>query len=206
MKTKIWMGAMIIMANVAWAVTAAPALAQKWVPAVVANYPVSGTATWTGTGAGKSHTGTLQLKSGTVQMQGEQVISGVFVMDMTSLQNENKKLEGHLKSPDFFDVAKFPEARFVLKSATADPRAGANGYTVSGVLTIRDKSDTLNFPATIMQTDRGIAAKGTLTIADRTRFDIKYNSKKFFDMAALKDKVIDDQISISLDVHGSKMP
>src|SRR4051812_26497422 len=83
---------------------------QKWVPAAVANYPLTGTVTWTGTGVGKSHTGTLNIKSGTVQLQGEEVISGNFVVDMNSLTYENKKLEGHLKSADFFDVASYPES------------------------------------------------------------------------------------------------
>ncbi len=98
--------------------------------------------------------GTLTVKSGDISVDAGQVTAGNFVIDMNSIKvdpasvtEKDKKpadLEGHLKSPDFFDVAKNPTSDFKitsvtdLKEASKDAIAGAN-KTVSGNLTLSGK-------------------------------------------------------------------
>ena len=67
------------------------------------------------------HYGSLDLKSGSLNIEKGNVIGGSFVIDMNSLKDEdltdpkwNQKLVGHLKSEDFFDVKKFPESKLVF--------------------------------------------------------------------------------------------
>ena len=76
--------------------------------------------TFIGTKPTGAHNGTIQLKSGNVSMKGKDIESGQFVIDMNSLkildmdEENNGKLAGHLKNEDFFEVTKFPEAKFTL--------------------------------------------------------------------------------------------
>ncbi|MFN7824603.1 MAG: YceI family protein [Pseudobdellovibrionaceae bacterium] len=164
--------------------------------------PVTGQISWTGTGVGKAHTGTLKLKSGELQLNGKQVVGGKFVFDMSSIDYKNPKLVGHLKSPDFFEVEKFPEASFVATKVEALPKpaAGAPTHKITGDLTIRGTTAPITFDAIVAENGKTLTAKGDIVIPDRTAYGIKYNSKKFFDVAKLGDKLIEDQIKISLDV------
>src|SRR6478736_2880409 len=71
------------------------------------------------------HMGTVNFSSGTIQLEKGVLVGGTIEMDMTSivttdLQGEYKgKLEGHLKSEDFFSVEKFNKATLVIKKVEA---------------------------------------------------------------------------------------
>ena len=72
----------------------------------------------------KNHTGHLNFSDGSVTVEGEDV-SGSFTLDMTTITNEDlgeedgkAKLEGHLKSEDFFNVSEYAKANVTLKSIT----------------------------------------------------------------------------------------
>ena len=79
--------------------------------------------TWLGKKVTGEHSGTIGLKSGYLQMEGEKMTGGEFVIDMTSLavtdlQGEYKgNLEGHLSSDDFFGVANYPTSTLTIKKA-----------------------------------------------------------------------------------------
>ena len=80
---------------------------------------------WLGKKIGRQHEGNIQLKSGSFELQDDQIVAGNFVVDMTTItnsdlenENYNQKLVGHLKSDDFFGVEKFPSTTFkVTKSS-----------------------------------------------------------------------------------------
>jgi polyisoprenoid-binding protein YceI len=123
---------------------------------------------------------------------------GKFVADLTSITNTdltdkeyNGKLIGHLKSDDFFAVEKHPTATFVVTKAT--PKS-AGVYEVTGDLTIKGITKPATFPVTVKTTATGAEATGTLVV-DRSKYDIKYNSKSFFEN--LGDKMINDDFSVS---------
>jgi polyisoprenoid-binding protein YceI len=148
------------------------------------------------------HDGTVKLANGSLISNGKQVTGGSFDIDMTTLvcndltdKETNAKLIGHLKSDDFFSVGKHKTAHFEISSVT--PKAGTE-YEVSGKMTIKGITKDLSFPANI--TMSGETAKATAKITlDRTQWDIRYGSGKFFE--GLGDKVIHDDFIIELNLE-----
>jgi len=181
--------------------------AKAEMKAAASPLPVQGGIEWTGYGVGKSHSGDVKLKSGKVDMKGKDIVGGEFVFDMKTLATpDSEKLQGHLRSPDFFDVEKFTEAKFVIKSAKTLAKPAADGATheITGDLTIKGKTNAITFPAQVTENGKMVVAKGAVTIADRTSFDIKYNSAKFFDIKKLGDKLIEDKIDIKLNLTAQR--
>ncbi|PCJ83927.1 MAG: lipid-binding protein [Flavobacteriales bacterium] len=158
------------------------------------------TVEWKGTKVTGEHTGTINIKSGTFTVDHGTITGGKIELDMTSItdtdmEGEGKeKLEGHLKSEDFFSVAKHPAATFVLKKA--EQKEGKN-YTVTGDLTIKDITHEIVFPAIIEMDETKFAAYAEFKI-DRTKWDIKYGSGKFFE--GLGDKMIYDDIELKFKI------
>lgn len=149
------------------------------------------------------HDGVITPQSGKLGFSDNQPIAGEIVIDMTTISNtdlaespeDQAKLEGHLKSDDFFGVEQFPQAKFVITTVAAQ---GNNSYTVKGNLTIRDKTEAIEFPAEISQSDSGISAVAKLTF-DRSKFNVKFRSTSFAEFVDIaKDKVIDDKIELKL--------
>ena len=152
---------------------------------------------WKGYKVTGSHTGTIKIKSGSLLFDGDELKGGEFVIDMatltaTDLEGEYKgKLEGHLKSDDFFGVASNPTATLNFKEVTA---SGKNAYNVTGDLTIKGKTNTVNFVISVY----GNKATANLKV-DRTKYDVKYGSASFFD--GLKDKAIYDEFDLVADLE-----
>ncbi len=148
---------------------------------------------WTGKKVLGSHTGTIKLKDGFLEMDGNALTGGEFVVDMTTitdtdLSGESKgKLEGHLKSDDFFGVEKHPTAKLVIKSATKN----ADGYLVTGDLTIKGITNPIKFDM-----DMGKDFASTTLKVDRTKYDVRYGSGSFFD--GLGDKAINDDFELQV--------
>lgn len=148
-----------------------------------------------------SHHGTMKVKSGTVAVKDGKLTEFKIVADMTSIVDKDlsgshkTKLEGHLKSDDFFGVAKYPTSEFVSTSVT--PVSGKSGqYMVKGNLTIKGKTHPLSFTAMTKSSPyRHIAADFSF---DRSKYDVRYGSGKFF--SNLGDKVIADAIGIKAKV------
>jgi polyisoprenoid-binding protein YceI len=161
--------------------------------------------TWLGKKVTGEHTGKITLKEGTLTLDGAKLTGGKFVADLTSItctdiadKEYNGKLIGHLKSDDFFSVEKHPTATFVVTKAVAK---SANVYDVTGNLTIKGITKPVTFPVTVKTTATGAEANGTMVV-DRSKYDIKYNSKSFFDN--LGDKMINDDFSIDVKLVAAK--
>lgn len=152
---------------------------------------------WKGYKVTGSHEGTINLQSGNLTFKDEVLTGGTFVIDMTTisstdLEGEYKgKLDGHLKSDDFFGVSNFATANLVFTKVTA---TGKNSYAVTGDLTIKGKTN----PVTVNISVYGSKATATLKV-DRTKFDVKYGSTSFFD--DLKDKAIYDEFDLVVDLQ-----
>ena len=153
--------------------------------------------TWKGYKVTGSHTGTLKIKSGSLNFNNDKLIGGKFVIDMntilcTDLEGEYKgKLEGHLKSDDFFGVEKNPTATLEFKKVTS---TGKNSYEIVGDMTIKGKTNSITFDISIY----GNKANATLKI-DRSLYDVKYGSSSFFE--GLKDKAIYDDFDLIADLE-----
>ena len=153
---------------------------------------------WTGTKVTGKHSGTVGIKDGSLKLKDGVLIGGNFTMDMksievTDLQGEGKtKLEGHLMNEDFFGVEAYPTATLVVKKAVS---IGKGQYDVTGDLTIKGITQPVNFTTTVNQTGKVVTAKADIKI-DRSLFDIKYGSGKFFEN--LGDKTIYDEFDLSV--------
>lgn len=156
------------------------------------------------------HKGNITLSSGQLDVQGSKVVGGTFAFDMNSITcsdikdaEYNQKLVGHLKSDDFFSVEKNPTATFKITSVKpiAGATAGKPNTTVTGDLTIKGITKSLSFPATVTVQDGVANAKADVTV-DRSKFDIRYGSKSFFDN--LGDKAIYDDFVVSLDITANQ--
>ncbi|WP_426478157.1 YceI family protein [Chryseobacterium sp. CBSDS_008] len=135
--------------------------------------------------------GTLNVKSGNVSIQGGQITSGNFIIDMTTIKvdpasvvekDKSDDLQTHLKSPDFLDVEKNPVSDFTitnvtdLQKATIDAVSGAN-KTVSGNLTLLGKIMNITFPAKVEVTDRSISIHAKFTV-NRTDLGIQFGTSE----------------------------
>ena len=144
-----------------------------------------------------SHTGTVDLKSGGLVFDNGILKGGEFIVDMTSitctdLEGEYKqKLEGHLKSDDFFSVASYETAKLVF---TNSKPSGKNSYEVTGELTIKGITKPVTFDVSVY----GSKATATLKI-DRAQYDVRFGSGSFFDN--LGDKTIYDEFDLVVDLE-----
>ncbi len=163
------------------------------------------TISWAASRPGKTHDGTLSLSSGTLVFDGDNLVSGEFKINMNSITvtdikpgKMNDRLVGHLKSADFFDVDNHQEARFEITGSEAQ----GNQRMIKGNLTLKGITQEVNFKAKItVKNDQVLLEADTFQI-DRTLWDIKYRSGKFFDN--LKNKLIEDAIDISVKVSAKK--
>ena len=157
----------------------------------------SSTVTWKAYKVTGSHTGTVDLTSGALEFDNGTLTGGNFEVDMTSLvstdlEGEYKgKLEGHLKSDDFFSVANHPKASIVFTSVTAN---GKNSYEVTGDLTIKGITKAITFDLSVY----GSKATANLKV-DRAQYDVRYGSGSFFEN--LGDKTIYDEFDIIVDLE-----
>ena len=152
---------------------------------------------WKGYKVTGSHEGTISIKSGFLTFNQDKLVGGEVVINMntlgsTDLEGEYKgKLDGHLKSDDFFGVENHPTATLVFTKVTA---SGKNAYTVTGDLTIKGKTNPITFSMSIY----GNKANASLKV-DRTKYDVRYGSTSFFD--GLKDKAIYDEFDLVSDLE-----
>ena len=125
-------------------------------------------------------------------------MNSIIDLDIPAEEEGNGKLVGHLKSADFFDVEKFPYASFEITSV--EEKEGKT--MLSGNLKLKDKVNNVTFPVSVsMDGDAMTLTSETFTI-DRSKWDVRYGSKSFFDN--LGDKFISDDIELKINVVASK--
>lgn len=149
---------------------------------------------WVGKKVTGEHSGDINFKDGSLIYKGNKVTGGKFTVDMNSITTTDisgeyaKKLDGHLKSEDFFGTEKHPTATLAFKKL-ADKGKGV--YTVTGDLTIKGITHPVTFDLDV----NGNTASAKVII-DRTKYGIKYNSKSFFD--SIGDKAIYDDFELNV--------
>ena len=151
--------------------------------------------TWKGYKVTGQHEGDIKLKEGTLTFNDKILTGGSFVMDMTTInttdiQGEYKgKLDGHLKSADFFGTEAHPTATLKITKA----KSHGNHYMVTADLTIKNITNTVKFDMTVTENSATAMVK-----IDRTKFDIKYGSASFFD--DLKDRAISNEFDLNVNL------
>ncbi|MEX0996080.1 MAG: YceI family protein [Flavobacteriaceae bacterium] len=151
------------------------------------------TITWKAKKITGSHYGSIKLLEGSMVLEGDQIKSGKFIIDMTSivvedLKGDSKgKLERHLKSDDFFGVANHPTSTLIIKSGNKT----SEGYYINGDITIKGTTEPISFLLKM----NGNTATANLKI-DRTKFNVRYGSGSFFDN--LGDNTIYDDFELDV--------
>ena len=160
------------------------------------------TVNWRGEVAGVyGHEGFVNLKSGSIEITGENITGGEFVVDMSviyptdsgSFKDEDggriTDFQGHLSTPDFFDNANYPTSTFVITSV--------EGMTVKGNLTVRGKTNEETLMITAMEVNAdGVMASGTLTF-DRQKYDVAW-------VHYMKDMILSDDIKLTISFVATK--
>ena len=152
---------------------------------------------WEGSKVTGKHNGTINLKSGSLQVKGNELVGGSFVIDMnsiavTDLKDKGKAdLEKHLKTGDFFETEKFPEGKFEITGVKAQAGEGTT-HIISGNLSLKDKSLGIEIPANVKIENGTVTASAPQFTVDRTKFGITYTG--------MKDNLINNMMGIKLEL------
>ncbi|MGV3761034.1 YceI family protein [Parapedobacter sp.] len=149
---------------------------------------------WTGRKVSGEHHGDVQIKSGTLTVEEGKLVGGNFVIDLTTIANHDLdgeykgKLEGHLKSADFFDVDNHPEASFEITNVKDGAAAGQ--VVISGNLTIRGVTKNITFDAQVQEaSENAVKATADFNIA-RKDWGVNY--------AGQADDLISEEINFKV--------
>ena len=153
----------------------------------------NGAVGFTGSKVTGKHDGGWKKFTGTVDLvDGKPETSKVTLdIDMDSTFVDDQKLQGHLKSPDFFDVAKFPKATFTSTQIVAGGDKGAT-HTITGNLDLHGVKKAITFPATVEITPGSVKAKSEFAI-NRKDFGIVY--------PGMPDDLIRDDVVLRFDLE-----
>lgn len=178
-------------------------LATSWsfmtfVPPVTVSKTES-SVTWHASKVTGSHFGKVPISDAKLDYTNGKITGGSFEMDMSNLTVEditdagsNQKLTGHLKSDDFFSVAKFPKAMMKITNVkTTDGKT----YEITANLTIKGVTTPVTFPATLAMANGKMVTTAEIKF-DRTKYDIKYRSGSYFE--DLADKLIYDEVKLDV--------
>jgi polyisoprenoid-binding protein YceI/rhodanese-related sulfurtransferase len=170
--------------------------------------PKESSVEWTGRSLTGQHHGTIELRDGSILLQDGEPVSGQFTLDLLSIgctdiadANLSQVLIHHLQSEDFFEVAKYPEARFAIDAF--QPKSGATqgrpNYQVQGRLLLRGVERPLSFCAFIGQPlgENKLLARANFDI-DRTDWGVLYGSGKFYE--GLGKHLVNDYVSLDLKI------
>lgn len=145
--------------------------------------------------------GTIDIQAGELFFEDEQLVGGNIVIDMNSISTqtvgndmEPSRLDTHLKSDDFFNVAQYPTATLVVTDVSSSDEAT---YLITGDLTIRETTEQVSFPVILSKQGNDVFAEGQLII-NRADFNVRFGSDSFFDN--LGDNVINDEFRLNFRV------
>ena len=158
------------------------------------------------------HKGSIAISEGSVSVENGKLTAGSFTIDMNnivctdSIPDEYKqKLIVHFQADDFFNVAKFPTAKFEITSVE-EKAEGTNTHVISGNLTLRDSVKNISIPAAVTIDGTTFTAKGSVSI-NRLDWGVNYDKANMSlsdkAKAALKNGVVSETIEISLDIKAS---
>jgi polyisoprenoid-binding protein YceI len=187
-------------ANVARATTSAAttpaAAANASATERLAINPAASRVGFTGAKVTGAHEGSFPAFTGTIDLDPARVENSRIAVDIdtTSVTTDTDRLTTHLKSPDFFDVARFPRATF---TSTAIAPGGPNGatHTITGNLALHGVTRSISFPATVAVTAAEVTATAEFVI-NRREYGIVY--------AGMPDNLIRDDVAMHLNIRAPR--
>lgn len=142
----------------------------------------------------RDHNGKFKNFDGSIEYVAGKPERISFDIDVNSLETDDPKLDGHLKTADFFDVAKYPKATFTSTSLAEAPAGDGSGAThlLTGTLDLHGVQKEVRIPVKAQQTAEGVHATSEFTI-NRHDWGISYKG--------MADDLIKDNVLIRLDLH-----
>jgi len=128
-------------------------------------------------------------------------------MDMSSISVQDlqgakaKKLEGHLKSGDFFEVGQYPTSTFTITGVKAMPGDTSVSHLISGNLSMKDSVKNIELPAFVELSDDRLMANTPKFTIDRTKWGVKFRSGV---IGTVKDRIINDQLGLQINLQAAK--
>lgn len=119
-----------------------------------------------------------------------------FTVQAASIDTDNERRDGHLKSADFFDVEKFPTLTFKSKKVSGS----GEDLQVTGDLTIRGVTKEVTVPVEVLGAAGGKAGFATEFKIDRLAYGVAWNRAMEGGGAML-----DDEVTIRIDVEADKV-
>lgn len=160
---------------------------------------------WTGKKVLGLHTGTINVASGFIKMEGDEFKESEVTIDMTSIvvtdiddTKTNQEFKDHLLYDDFFAVHKHPTSHLMIAKST---RLNSGEYKLDGTLTIKSLSHPITFTAKLERFSDTLHSLGEIVI-DRTLYNIRYGSRKF--IKDLGDKLIYDEFVLQFKLIAQK--
>lgn len=159
---------------------------------------------WVGRNLINRHWGHVALASGQVEVREGRLAAGEVVLDLRRIMcsdladsEMHDVLIHHLESDDFFDVARYPEARFAFDRAEeCDPSPGTRNLRLHGGLTLRGVTHPLTVEAAAGFTPEGLAALQSTFTLDRTQWGVVYGSGRLF--RRLAGHLVNDEIELQI--------
>lgn len=141
----------------------------------------------------RDHNGEFKDFDGFIEYLGDKPTRIGFEIDLNTVEADDPKLTAHLKSPDFFDVAKFPKATFVSTSVDAAPAGSPGGAThiVKGRLNLHGVDKDVTIPVVTLVNADGVRTRSEFTI-NRHDWGISYKG--------VADDLIKDNVLMKLDL------
>lgn len=132
--------------------------------------------------------GTLQGLKGKINFDPTNPATSVFdvTVDVSTINTNNQRRDKHLKSDDYFDVAKYPVMRFASSQIVAK---GGNHYKAIGTLTIKNVSKKVGIDFTATPSAKTYTFTGSFTI-NRRDFSVGGNSMIMGDMVSVQLKAV----------------
>lgn len=156
---------------------------------------------------GDQHTGFIKLNNGELFVENGNITGGSFEINMNSISvtddmpaDKKARLEGHLKTGDFFEVENFPTGKFEIASVEAVSGVEGATHKVTGNLTMKDITKSVTIPVKVELTENGLMASTPSFTINRTEWDVMYNSGV---IGTVKDKLINDDVALTLNLSAS---
>ena len=148
-----------------------------------------------------SHFGGIKFESGEVTVKDDKLESGKFVASMATLANEDMKddadgsakLDGHLKSADFFDVEKFPTASYEITKISEAPAGSDYNTVMEGNLTLKGITKPVTFNANVKVANGELEIATEPTDINRAEFGVEFQ-------APAANGVIKNEITLQIKV------
>ena len=156
---------------------------------------------WSAKSVSDVHYGKIQLKNVNLQFQNNNLIGGVFEVDMNSItvedlqdEEDKKSFIHHITTEDFFETNRYPKASFIISEVN---KQNNQEYIVNGEATIKEITKPISFKAIVTELPQATRLSANLII-DRTLFGAEYGSQG--KRGSEKDWFIYNDIQLSVNI------